>query len=354
MELGSEYNLTLEDLTIKDDNIFKYLRPFERQCYFDSGRSALRHFISFFQDADEFLMPEFICRSVTDCFQRDKIRFYKLNHDFSADLESLGSMINGHTRVLFLMHYFGAVRPRDELLRIREFADDNGLIIVEDTTHSIFSESCTIGDYQVCSIRKWIPVPSGGVLYSGEDPMRMFDRIDHERSTDNSRTYGMVLKDLFLKTGFDCNEEYRKIFRECEDRLDKQKDIYLLSDLSRYIASCVDVKALKRSRVRNYDLLKTELGKRGIEPVVKLREDDCPLVFPIKVNDRDDLRSFLMDNRIYCAVHWPFDGEKRNERCFAAECAEKLISLPVDQRYDEKDIIYLVETMDKYGENKKC
>lgn len=43
MELGSEFNLSLSELTVKGNNIFTFLSEYNNVIYFDSGRSALRH-----------------------------------------------------------------------------------------------------------------------------------------------------------------------------------------------------------------------------------------------------------------------------------------------------------------------
>lgn len=354
MELGSEYNLDLSCLTVKDNNIFRYLSNYRNRCFFDSGRSALKHVSRCISCEEKILLPEFICESVTNCFDRNQIDFYKLNGDLSINIESLESLINEQTRVIYITHYFGALLPENQLKEIDRIAKNNNLIVIEDTTHSLFSASATIGDYQICSIRKWLPIPSGGVLYSREDPFKLFYNIEYIPSIDNTRSYGMILKDLFLSTGFDCNEEYRKIFRGCEEELDRQTDVFLLSDFSRFIASCIDVDELKKVRIDNYKKLNDLLSKLGITPFVQLLDDNCPFVYPIKISNRDGLRSFLIDNRIYCAVHWPFDGIMKDKRAFAEECANTLISFPIDQRYGKLEMEYLADAIHKYEVSSKC
>ena len=166
---------------------------------------------------------------------------------------------------------------------------------------------------------------------------------------DDIKSYGMILKDLFLKTGLDCNLEYRKIFSESESRLDNQKTIYKMSDFASYLSSCVDVKKLKYTRKQNFDLLNDYLSIRGIKPVIELGESGIPLVYPIRVKNRDKLRSYLMENKIYCAIHWPFDNQQTEQRPFAIRNAEELISLPIDQRYNEEHIQYLADVLSRYG-----
>ena len=72
------------------------------------------------------------------------------------------------------------------------------------------------------------------------------------------------------------------------------------------------------------------------------------MVYPIRIRNRDKLRKYLMYHRIYCAVHWPFDGCQMESRLMAKRNAEELLSLPIDQRYGAKEIDYLCEVLSKY------
>lgn len=69
---------------------------------------------------------------------------------------------------------------------------------------------------------------------------------------------------------------------------------------------------------------------------------------PIRVKNRDALRCRLMEHRIYCAVHWPFDGVQADKRPLARKLAAQMLSLSIDQRYDTAHIDYLMDTLDTY------
>ena len=340
----------LSELCTVEDNIFRYLSRFEQCYYFDSGRSAIKHLVAQMKHFNKVLLPEFICESVSNCFNEFSLTYYKLKEeDFSVDIDDLKRLsIDNHT-IIFLMHYFGGIQKNSILTEMRSIANDKGAIIIEDTTHSIFSQAQTIGDYMVCSIRKWFPIPGGGVLYYNRNKCGIV-KTSYPRSVDNSRGYGMILKDLFLTTGFDCNEKYRQVFTACEEHLDSQKDIYEISDFSRFIASCVSIGRLIERRKNNYEMLLNALKNGGVNPAIKIDKHDTPLVYPLRVKNRDSLRSFLMSKKVYCAVHWPFDDNHKPEyRAFAKKNADELISLPIDQRYDEAHIKYLVDTLNQFG-----
>ena len=342
MELGSEFDLKLSDLTIKENNLFNYLADYN--CiYTDSGRSALKILT---KDLNEVLLPEFTCESVSDCFNKEKLKFYSVDESCNIDIENLKSNITDETDCIFIMHYFGVLQEKDTLEEIKRIADERNIMLIEDTTHSIFSETSTIGDYMIASIRKWIPISLGGVIYSKK---QLPDISNIKNSNDNDRLYGMLLKNLFLNDILDCNKLYRNIFSESEEKFDKKNEIELMSDLNRFIISCFDIKELKEKRKQNYQYLLKELKKYGIKPVNYVTGEECPFVFPIRIKSRNNFRGYLMDNRIYCAVHWPFDEFKKECRSIAKYNADTLISIPVDQRYERKDMDYLINVIKSYG-----
>lgn len=159
----------------------------------------------------------------------------------------------------------------------------------------------------------------------------------------------MILKDMFLNMNYDTNEKYREIFAETEEKIDEQSDVYLMSDFSRYLIGCVDINQLIEKRRKNSQRLLMGLEEIGVSSARGFKRNECPLVVPVRVRNRDEFRKYLIDNRIYCAVHWPFDGFKAHERKHAVDNAESLISLPVDQRYGDEEIDYMIDVIRRYG-----
>lgn len=345
IELGSEFHLSLNTLWTVKDNLFDYLKNYTVQWY-DYGRSALRHIP--IKKGKTILLPEFICESVTACFEKDSLRFYKIDAEFHIDILDLMNKIDETVGYIYVAHYFGFLQKPDVLTAIRELADRKGITVIEDTTQSLFSDHVPCGRYMTASVRKWMAVPMGGILYTdwgGVIP----DQEQCPYNNNHAKAYGMILKDMFLKTGYDANSEYRKIFVEAEKEIDAQTDVCRLSDLSRFLIGCVDVNELIRKRKHNAHRLAEGLERIGIRSIRPFEKDECPLVYPIRVKNRDAFRRYLIEHRIYCAVHWPFDGIAPEERENAIDNAGTLISLPIDQRYSDREIDYMLDVIDRYG-----
>ena len=344
MELGSEPNLDLHNVKITPHSFFHYIgdTPY---CLFDSGRSALKAAARVL-GSGTILMPELICRSVLTCFPPDRLVFYRLKEDLQIDACDLLSKINGGTAAVYLMHYFGALQPEKVLSLLRTEKEKLGFTIIEDTTHSIFSGKRTVGDQCVASLRKWFAVPNGGVLYAGA--MRPDSYEELPKSTDNDKAYAMMLKTLYLKGRLDGNAEYRRIFAACEERFDTQKEVKRISDFSEFLLGCGDVPAMVRKRKSNLNRLQSDLSRFGIRPICSLKAEDCPFALPLIIRNRDDFRTYLAENRIYCAVHWPFNGLAREERPLAVFLSDHMISLPIDQRYGEEEMTYMANVIGAY------
>lgn len=340
MEIGSEYNISFSKLKVQNDNLFGYLSDYNT-IYTSSGRGAIRIIAKKFRSV---LLPEFICESVIKCFGASKISFYKINNDCTIDVHDLLHKITSETDCVFIMHYFGAVQPKQVLDKINLACKQNGIGIIEDVTHSILSTKSTIGDYMVASLRKWFPLPNGGVLYS----KNQLDADGLEVCTDNAKTYAMALKDLYLFKGYDFNSAYRKIFAESEQSLQDNPEPKLISDFSKFILSCQSVSQIIEKRKTNYKNLAKKLAGLGLYPVVKL-DGGCPFVLPLRVKHRDVFRKYLIDNRIYCAVHWPKDEFSNSQRSTAELNSDTLISLPIDQRYGGAEIEYIFNTISSFG-----
>lgn len=345
MELGSEFNLRFYEQPAYD-NFTEYIKEFN-SLYTDGGRSALRILI-YIYNFKSVLLPDFICESVIDCFADKQKSFYKINTDMSIDMDSLEELIKEkHADCLYLMHYFGKLQDKVSLERIVELKRKYGFTIIEDTTHSILTKAYTIGDFCVCSLRKWFPIPDGGVLYSKQKFKAARLSGSHiERIA--KRLYAMELKTLYLRGFGDYNAEYRKLFSECEGALDEDFKNREISKASEGILTGLSIYEEQNKRLNNLKYIKKHVTNELIEFVIK-DDNIVPLAVPIYIRNRDKLREYLINHNIFCAVHWPIVFNSGNRKQ-AEKISEMILSLPVDSRYDMKDLCYMCEILNAYRE----
>ena len=91
---------------------------------------------------------------------------------------------------------------------------------------------------------------------------------------------------------------------------------------------------------------------KGIEPVcADLPEGDIPLFFPCDIpaqkDHRDKVRKYLIDNEVYCPVHWPVSPAHRLTGK-TIEIYDRCLSVICDQRYSTADMLRIMELIDSY------
>ena len=81
-------------------------------------------------------------------------------------------------------------------------------------------------------------------------------------------------------------------------------------------------------------------GLDGLIQFLFSEEDmDCPLFVPVLLEHRDQIRQVMIDNKIYCPVHWP-KPDGCNSNLYDME-----LSLICDQRYGEEDMMRIVKVL---------
>lgn len=348
MELGSEYDLDVNALYPKEHSVDAYLTAFHR-CFYSSGRAAIRAWARCFLGDGEILLPEYICDTVIRCFPLSRIRFYHVHTDMTADAEDVIRCISSGTSAIFWVNYYGTLQPENARKSVRQAADAHGIRILEDMTQSFLTATGTIGDDFVASLRKWFPIPMGGVLYSRQAfPQAIYE---YPPSTQNEKIVPSILKHIsLLGGGRNYNSEYRKMFVGLEERLDKTENITRMSELTTFMLSCFDLRKISEKRKANFSYLERELRERcGISPALVFSEGDCPFAYPLRAKaGRDAFRAYLINHHVYCAVHWPRDGICEAQRPMMVKNADTLISLPIDQRYGRKEMSELARIVSQY------
>ena len=328
-EIGSEF---WDVPTINQKNS---LFP-ESTQWFLSGRSALNAIIKELGEARSVSLPSWCCDSMIKPFidAGMEVRFYpvywregQLIQEWSFDCD-----------VLFLIDYFGYTGAIPDL---------NGLkgTVIRDVTHSIFSTSYSDADYYFGSLRKWCGVWTGGYAWAKDG--RALSMADTD---DNGyiplREKAMKSKNSYIHGWGEEDKEYLKVFDEAEECLDKV-GIAAATDRDIWLAKRLDIETIRSRRKTNAEVLLNAFPDWLIFPT--LSSIDTPMFVPVLVPDgrRDALRRYLIQNEIYCPIHWPVSNyHKLSEKEQILYNNE--LSLVCDQRYTEEDMARMVEAIKEF------
>ncbi len=347
-EIGGDFHLCNEPIDCNDsvsNNIFKYLNDFSA-IYFDSGRSALRSLLKHIKHK-RILLPGYICESVRKCFPAESVvQYYRITEDIKIDWNDLLNKAQNGVDIVYLNFfngYIGFDYDFDALLQLKQ---QYGFTIIEDTTHSLFSCVHTVGDYCICSLRKWFPIADGGVLYSKN---KIEAELPDVSVWTNQKRDAMIEKAKYLQGECDDKEHFLDVFAHTEHSLDSQEQSCAISHESLEALKRFDCEFVMNARKQNFNYLKERIK---CEIVAAGDEKQIPIFFTIRCDNRNDLRQHFIRKNIYCPIHWPLYDELQ-ALCEAKSIYNTELSIPIDQRYGEKEMEYICKAyydfMDRRG-----
>lgn len=335
-EIGSTF-FDIETLD-KENNIFD-----EKTKWFISGRAALDFIIKDIKNKNpkvkSALLPSWCCESMIDSFINNgiKVKFYPV----VLEKGKLTKKITGKADIVLNMNYFGYECDSVKF---------DG-IIINDLTHAVFNCKKVSGDYSFGSLRKWSGIITGGFATS----KKPFSIVQNQSI---NKEYVSLKRDAFEKkkkyiNGEEFKKEYLDIYAKAEDILDSdysscglQEDINNIKHLN--------IEEIKKIRQENAKYLINSLKEYSIFD--KVGKNDCPLFVPIIVPNvkRDKLKQLLIENKIYCPVHWPIS---KNHVLNSKEqyIYDNELSLICDQRYNKEDMKKICDIVNSvFAEEKKC
>ena len=345
-EIGSEFDLNsnkdLLNMNIK--NVF--LRNSES---FRSGRDALKAIaLNYKGSYKRVLLPALCCESMVKPFQINgyEILYYQMNNDLTANSEDIYSKLEGMSIFLY-MNYFGIhslSKSNLELVK-NKFSD---IIIIEDKTHDVLTLRANQleADYTVFSIRKWLAVPDGGILYT---KAQLFNEKKQDSFFCDTRVKALKNKAEYLKYGNHLLKElFREQFAEAEEYLSQDNNVVGMSSNTYQILEHYDFEKTAKLRNRNISILSERLKDTdAIKHLHSSCYEQTILYYPILINDRDGVQDTLASKGIYCPVIWPLPEGAKGICPVSDYISSNMLALPCDQRYDPSDMDYIAENLKK-------
>jgi selenocysteine lyase/cysteine desulfurase len=291
------------------------------------------------------LIPALSCNSMVLPFRmyQHEIRFYRLKDQYTLDIDffiDLLKDISGTVLILY-MDYFGRQAINVELLYKFKKEYPN-MVFIEDRTHNLIQErkSAFIPDYVVASLRKWINVPDGGLLWANKKLTNKY--LNDDISYSETRLKAQCLRHTFLTTGNQSlKTEYRRVFSTVSDIMNSDVKPSRMSEYAYQIAQKTNWKFIRKKRAENAETLISIL--KGNPHIRFIQDRSClsDLYVPFCINNRDKTQSALSSLGIFNTIVWPLsDVQKRV--CPVAEYTEKhMLAAPCDQRYCVEDMIYI-------------
>lgn len=268
-------------------------------------------------------VPYYTCEVMLEPIQKLGVdyEFYHINQQ----LEPATSPNLKPNEAFLYTNYFGLKQGC-----VKRLASEFGSQLIVDNAQAFYAEPLT-GVDTFYSARKFFGVADGAYLYT-ENILHH----DFEKDYSYDRMSHLLKRiDLGAEAGY-------QDFKANDDDLIGQ-DIRKMSKLTESILSGIDYEEAKKIRRDNYLFLDKALNVTNQLHLV-FDEDSVPMVFPYLPNN-DRLKQHLISEKIFVATYWPnvFDWCKEDDMEYLL--AKQTCFLPLDQRYEKKDIQKIVETI---------
>jgi hypothetical protein len=291
------------------------------EYFTDSGRSSLKLLLHKLK-TKKFLVPNYLCEIMIKIFNEFGIdySFYNINSDLLIDTASIEGK---NYEVLYVINYFGQNHD------LCDFIDQDTIVVEDNVFLPQFENSMNIDNWAgFNSFRKISPIADGSLIKS---TFKLPDELIKENRSDFAQTKYMAkdMKYQYIKDNRYSEEEYLALFKQAENKLDMQEEIYNISShsLFRLFDFMGRIEQEYSARIGNFNVLDSYLSDKSVKIKTKF-----PSFYILSVGRRDELREYLFSKKIFLPVHWPSINGVSSDLCKA------LISIPVDSRYNEEDM----------------
>ena len=350
-EQGSDFHwITYKKNTLK-------MLPWTDKCIWGgSGRDLFRLLLKTGMDSygwRRLWIPAYFCNEVTYAILETGIDVAVYPYgpvDEGSPLEKIDFLPRD---VLLVVNYFGISK------RNKYDSDQRKIVtIIENHTHDPWSNWSykSNADWCIASLRKVLPLPDGGVLWS---PLHhqlpsAVSVTNERRDASLKKIAGMSLKTLYI----DGHGIEKNIFRQL--LITGEQDIGSgnisgMTDWAKNMLPTYPIDLWREKRRVNHRCLFNELCDLPWLSVLGdvNKEDSCPFSV-VLVFDTTERRNFvyekLIQSQIYPAILWPLEKPVINgipEKYI--DLSRRILSIHSDMRYDESDMIYVGKQIRKFG-----
>jgi hypothetical protein len=218
--------------------------------------------------------------------------------------------------------------------------DHPGVAVIEDHSHDPFSDwaRASTASYAVASLRKTLPLPDGGLLWSPRG-LDLPAPVGAESRGAQLKLAAMLLKAAWLAGRPVPKETFRELQQEGEHLL--LGSAGPASAVTRAALPLLDVAGLRATSTRNAHALIAALPASTASWRILTggpAEFRVQLVCPSEPV-RDALRAHLARNGVFAAVHWRQDrGGVWSGDEEAADLGDRMLTVPVDHRCTPSDV----------------
>ena len=220
-----------------------------------------------------------------------------------------------------MVNYYGQIENK----LIEKIKRNHDKLIV-DNVQAYFQEPVDNVD-TIYTCRKYFGIPDGAFLYTKS-------RISRKLEQDKSAGRMVHLLGRYENTA----SEYYSAYTDHENTFENLP-LRKMSKLTDNLLRGIDYNQVKAVRERNYLYLDKEFASIN---KLELKVPVGPFMYPLYVSNGRNIRKQLQKKSIYIPILWHDVFDICDKDTLEYDMANNILPLPVDQRYDLKDMEYIV------------
>ena len=289
----------------------------ENAIALNCGRTALEYLLRA-RSIQRIYMPYFCCDSVAQPCRKClvDIKYYHVDEQFIPILpETLPK-----DTWLYFVNYYGQF-DNDKLTAYKlRFPN-----IIVDNAQAYF-QMPLVGVDTLYTCRKFFGVADGAFLYTDAK----LDITEKDESFERMH----FLLGRFERTASEFYSEYLS-----NNKTFANEPIKRMSKLTKNLPRGIDYEFVKKRRKQNFEYLHERLG--GLNNL-QLCIPEGAFMYPLYIKTSAEIRKGLQDKKIYIPTLWPDVLKLCNASDIEYDMAKNILPLPIDQRYIEGDMEYIV------------
>lgn len=296
------------------------------------------------------IVPGFTCHSVVEPFvlKGYSVYGYSLNENLTVNAEELISLIERVKPAVLLFHGYFGFNNLLELQQLKGLIESHNIIVIEDQTQNMYSTFArAYSDFQLGSIRKWMPIPDGAFVNN-----IVAVNLSEDSDLARAKTEAMEIKRAYImEDGYD-KQKVMESAIAAERLLDSRKIRHSASVASLDYLSKLDLENFKSIRCKNYSYLSCRLIAHNEIRVIHpdLNDGEVPFMLPVLIESRRaEFQKYMASHNVYPTIIWKCPDEI--EGCID-DCTkmiyDRILCFHIDQRYSFEDMKKVGDLVDSY------
>ncbi len=298
--------------------------PHEGAVALNYARNALTYLIEAYR-IRRIWIPRFLCATVADACRKAEIQI--MYYSIGQDLRPVMTDKPTDGDWLYLVNYYGQIGNEEIAVIHKQYPR-----LIVDNVQAFFQDPVP-GVPTLYTCRKFFGVPDGAYLYTD---VRLTEELPEDRSAGR-------MKHLLGRL----EEGARAHYGEYSETESNVTDIPLrkMSPLTQNLMKALDLPVIRQKREENFTFLHSVFAERN---KLHLSVPAGPFMYPLWLERGRELRKYLQEKAVFVPTLWPDVFDLCDNTDLEYNLAQDILPLPVDQRYDEKEMEYMASLILDY------